>query len=372
LHCCRCGTELTDRRIEGRQRLVCPACGYVAYGQLKVGAGVLVERDGALLLAQRGPAADAFPNTWNLPSGYCEADEPPPVTAAREVFEETGLQVQVGRLVDVYFFDDDPRGNGLLLVYEATISGGQPGSLGECLKSCEEVAATGFFRPGRLPEPLCGGGHDHAIQAWQARALDRWQPGTPMRYCPHCTHPLEKRVAFGRLRPVCPACGFVHFRDPKVGVSVLVEQEGRVLLVQRAIDPGQGRWCLPSGFVEWDESPETAAARECLEETGLAVELLNLMEVAHYTDDFRGPGVNLTFRARVMGGRLRPGDDAAAIRFFAPAELPIAEAVAFVTHRSVLEQWQAAQNRSLEVQCDDDVDRNARVGTGRDFLSDLP
>jgi 8-oxo-dGTP diphosphatase len=371
LHCCRCGTELTERQIEGRLRRVCLACGYVAYSQLKAGAGVLAERDGALLLAQRGPAADAFPNTWNLPSGYCEVDEQPQATAAREVFEETGLRVQVGCLVDVYFFDDDPRGNGLLLVYEASISSGELQNSGERLDS-EEVLAVGFFRPDRLPELLCGGGHDRAIRAWQARALDRWQPGMPMRYCPHCTHPLEKRVAFGRLRPVCPACGFVHLRDPKVGVSVLVEQEGRVLLVQRAIEPGQDQWCLPSGFVEWDEPPETAAARECLEETGLAVKVLNLVEATHYTDDFRGPGVNLTFRAQVTGGRLQPGDDAATIRFFAPAELPLAETVAFASHRRVLEQWRAAPNRSLEVRCDDDVDRNARVGTGRDFLSDFP
>jgi len=321
----------------------------VAYSQLKVGAGVLVERDGALLLARRGPAVDAFPNTWNLPSGYCEVDEPPPATAAREAFEETGLQVRVGRLVDVYFFDDDPRGNGLLLAYEATIFGGE-------LKNSGEVAATGFFRPDSLPEPLCGGGHDRAIRAWQARALGRWQPGTPSRYCPHCTHPLEERVAFDRLRPVCPACGFVHLRDPKVGVSVVVEQAGRVLLVQRAIDPGRGQWSLPAGFVEWDESPEAAAVCECLEETGLAVGNLELLQVTHYTDDFRGPGINLTFRAQVMGGSLRPGDDAAALRFFAPAGLPPAEAVAFISHRGVLEQWRAVQNRSWEVQHDNDVD----------------
>ena len=321
----------------------------MAYGQLKVGAGVLVERNGALLLAQRGPAVDAFPHTWNLPSGYCEADEPPPATAAREVFEETGLQVRVGRLVDVYFFDDDPRGNGLLLVYEATISGGG-------LRNSEEVAATGFFRPDDLPEPLCGAGHDRAIRAWQARASGRWQPGMSPRYCPHCTHPLEEGVAFGRQRLVCPACGFVHLRDPKVGISVVIEQEGRLLLVQRAIEPGQGQWCLPAGFVEWDESPETAAARECLEETGLVVGSLDLLQVTHYTDDFRGPGINLTFRAQVVGGSLHPADDAAALGFFAPAELPPATAVAFASHRRVLEQWRAAHTRTLEVQHDNGVD----------------
>jgi ADP-ribose pyrophosphatase YjhB (NUDIX family) len=324
-----------ERLVEGRLRPVCAACDQVSYRQLKVGAGVLLQQDGALLLVQRGPEG-AFPGAWNLPAGYCEADEPPPVTAARETAEETGLRVQVGRLVDVYYFDDDARGNGLLLVYEAEAVGGELESDGQ------EAVGVGFFLPERLPEPLCGGGHDRAIEAWRARALDRWQPGLAMRYCPHCTHVLEERLAFDRKRCVCPACGFVHFREPKVGVSVLVEQAGKILLVQRAIDPGEGLWSLPSGFVEWDEPPDAAAIRECAEETGLVVGALDLLDVRHYTDDYRGPGLNLTYRARVTGGSLRPGDDAQAARWFAPAELPPAEQIAFVSHRFALERWRTA------------------------------
>jgi 8-oxo-dGTP diphosphatase len=331
--CFRCGTRQTEAEVEGWLRPVCPACGYVAYRQLKVGAGVLVERDGALLLVRRGPDSKAFPGTWNLPSGYCEADESPRMAAAREAAEETGLRVEVGRLVDAYCFDDDPRGNGVLLVYEAGIVGGTLEGDGR------EAVGARFSPPDGLPKALCGGGHDRAIRAWQARALDRWQSGAPMRYCPHCTHLLQERPAFGRVRPACPACGFVHFRELKVGVSVVVEQEGQLLLVQRAVEPGKGKWCLPSGFVEWDEAPEAAAARECAEETGLEVADLELLEVRHYTDDFRGPGINLTYQAQVKRGVLRPGDDAGAVRFFGPGELPVAEAVAFQGHRLVVDGW---------------------------------
>ena len=286
-----------------------------------------------MLLLKRGPAADAFPGAWNLPSGYCEADERPPVAAAREAAEETALQVRIGRLAGVYYFDDDPRGAGLLLAYEGVVVGGNLRVDGE------EAAAAGYFLPDRLPQSLCGGGHDQAISAWQARSQGRWQPGQPMRYCPHCMHPLEEKLAFERLRNVCPACGFVHFRAPKVGVSVLVEDGERILLIRRAVEPGMGKWSLPSGFIEWDEPPEVAAVRECAEETGLILSDLELLDASHYTDDFRGPGISLVYRGRVESGALLPGDDASEARFFSHSDLPPARAIAFQGHRLLLESW---------------------------------
>jgi ADP-ribose pyrophosphatase YjhB (NUDIX family) len=256
----------------------------------------------------------------------------------REAAEETGLRVEAGRLVDAYFFDNDSRGNGILLVYEAGIVSG------ELVADGREVVVAGFFPAEQLPAPLCGGGHDLAIMAWQTRAQARWQPGSSMRFCPHCTHSLVTELAFDRLRPVCPACGFVHFRAPKVGVSVLVEAEDRVLLVRRAVEPGLGKWSLPSGFVEWDESPEAAAVRECEEETGLVLGDVALLDVRHYTEDYRGAGINLTYRGCVVGGVLRPGDDAADVRFFATFELPAAEEIAFQGHRLVLDRWRAQRS----------------------------
>jgi 8-oxo-dGTP diphosphatase len=149
-------------------------------------------------------------------------------------------------------------------------------------------------------------------------------------------------------------CAFVHIAHTlwrnawpltacaKVGVSILVERDGKMLLVKRGVDPGRGQWCLPSGFIEWDESPQAAAVRECLEETGLAVENLILLEATHYTDDFRGAGINLTFQGQVNGGSLRAGDDASVARFFVPDELPPMEAIAFDSHRLALERWRTA------------------------------
>lgn len=345
MHCLWCGSPTSQQTIEGRPRQVCSSCGRVHYLQLKLGAGVLLQHGGRLLLVRRGSDADAFPGAWCIPAGYCESDEPPSVAAARETLEETGLEVSVGRLVDAYFFDDDWRGNGILMVYEAEAVAGSLESVAGRVPVPGEVDAMGLFGADGLPEPLCGGGHDRAIGAWRKGSLDRWEPGLPLRFCPHCAHHLQEGIAFGRLRRLCPACGFVHFREPKVGVSLLVEHAGSVLLVQRAIAPGKGKWSLPSGFIEWDETPEAAAVRECQEETGLQISDLRLLDVVHYAEDFRGPGINLLYQGRIAGGVLRAGDDASSARFFAAGELPPHGSIAFPGHSQALDRWVEAVRR---------------------------
>ena len=158
-YCIRCGSPMERRFIahEGRERAVCPRCGWVHYPHLKVGAGVLIERDGRLLLLRRAHAP--WPGAWNIPAGYVEIDEPPEVAAAREAREETGLEVRILGLLDARFFADDPRGNGLLLVYRAEVVGGQ-------LRAADETDAVGFFSPEEIPAQLAGGAHDVVIRAW--------------------------------------------------------------------------------------------------------------------------------------------------------------------------------------------------------------
>ncbi|HEX6954448.1 MAG TPA: NUDIX domain-containing protein [Agromyces sp.] len=103
--------------------------------------------------------------------------------------------------------------------------------------------------------------------------------------------------------------------------AVVTDPQGRVLLVRRARDPQRGRWSVPGGRVEPGESLEQAAAREVLEETGLRVELAGELWSVRIP---AGPGREYQvhdFAATVAGGDLAPGDDAADVRWVAPAEL---------------------------------------------------
>ncbi len=141
----------------------------------------------------------------------------------------------------------------------------------------------------------------------------------------------------GRVREVCPACEFVLYRNPVPGAGVLVEMESGVVLVQRGQSPFIGWWALPSGYIEADESVEQAAIRECKEETGLDVELLELFGVDSFPEGAQQSGIVIFYRARPVGGELQAGDDAHDVGIFSHDALP--ENLAFRTHREVLARW---------------------------------
>jgi ADP-ribose pyrophosphatase YjhB (NUDIX family) len=127
---------------------------------------------------------------------------------------------------------------------------------------------------------------------------------------------------FGRLRPICPSCGWVYFADPKVAAAVLVEQDGAVLLVRRVNPPFQGLWSLPAGFVDAGEDPARAAERECLEETGLRVRVTGLLEVLAGQEHARGAHILIVYRAEIVSGVITAGDDADRAAFFSRQHLP--------------------------------------------------
>ena len=113
---------------------------------------------------------------------------------------------------------------------------------------------------------------------------------------------------------------------PLLGVSVLVRRDGKVLLVRRGRPPAAGLWSLPGGKVEFGERLEVAAIREISEETGIAIDRLERIDMAEIiTRDVAGAvdwhAVLVVFAGRYVAGEVQAGDDAAEARWVTGAGL---------------------------------------------------
>ena len=155
-----------------------------------------------------------------------------------------------------------------------------------------------------------------------------------IKFCPRCGTMVDRVESFGAMRPVCPQCGWIYFQDPKVAAAVLVEMDGCVLLVRRVNEPFRGLWTLPAGFVNGGEDPAEAAARECLEETGLSVRVTHVLEIIPGREHERGADFVIVYHAEVVSGELVPADDADAAEWFPRDALP---PLAFRATQQVLE-----------------------------------
>jgi len=142
------------------------------------------------------------------------------------------------------------------------------------------------------------------------------------KYCPRCATLVNLEDRYGAVRAVCPNCKWIHFFDPKVAAAVLVERDGRVLLVRRVGEPFRGLWTLPAGFINSGEDPADAAARECLEETGLSVRVTRLFDIVAGREHPNGADFVIVYHAEVIGGELKADDDADAAEWFAKENLP--------------------------------------------------
>lgn len=140
---------------------------------------------------------------------------------------------------------------------------------------------------------------------------------------------------------------------PIVGVGAVVVDQGRVLLVQRGHEPSKGKWSLPGGMLELGESLTNGVAREVKEETGLNVEVIELVELIDRIHKESGPSgesvryhyVIADYLCRILGGTLQAASDAAAVRWVERAEWNSHSALALdpITVRVIEAGWQRAK-----------------------------
>jgi 8-oxo-dGTP diphosphatase len=157
-------------------------------------------------------------------------------------------------------------------------------------------------------------------------------------FCPRCGTPIKREQLYGQLREVCPNCKWIHFIDPKVAAAVLVTANQRVLLVRRATEPFRGLWTLPAGFINGGEDPAEAAARECLEETGLNVRVMGVYDIVSGREHPRGADFVIVYQAEVLSGEMKAEDDADAVEWFDRENLP---ELAFRATQKVLQSFYA-------------------------------
>lgn len=153
----------------------------------------------------------------------------------------------------------------------------------------------------------------------------------------HCAHCGDRLPPAGARQGgvACPSCGSVRYRNPVAGVALVARDgAGRVLLGRRARGEYAGLWCIPCGYVEWDEDVRAAAEREFYEETGLQARAGRALAVYSNFHNARQHTVGTWFEADLLGGELRPLDgELDALQWCDPGEPP---PLAFPTDALVL------------------------------------
>lgn len=115
-------------------------------------------------------------------------------------------------------------------------------------------------------------------------------------------------------------------------VGCIVEDAGRILMCRRAIEPAHGKWTLPAGFLEMDESCAAGALRETYEEAGAEAEVLGL----HSSLDLPFIGqIYSMYRARLLKPQITAGVESLEVEFFEPGEIPWDELAFPVIHHAL-------------------------------------
>lgn len=161
---------------------------------------------------------------------------------------------------------------------------------------------------------------------------------TPIKHCRNCGTAVIYRIPDDgdtKERAVCEACSTIHYENPLNVVGTVPHWGDKVLLCKRNIEPRWGKWTLPAGFMELNETVAEGAARETLEEAGAQFEMEGLFSLVNVA---RVGQVHMFYRARLLSDIFNPGFETIEARLFSEADIPWDE-IAFRTVKETLERY---------------------------------
>lgn len=161
-------------------------------------------------------------------------------------------------------------------------------------------------------------------------------------YCPKCGYKLKYMAYQERDRLTCLGCSYILYENPIVGVAAIVlNNERQILLGRRKTGYYSQLWCIPCGYLEYDEDVYAGVRREFKEETNLDIELLSLFTVQSNFHDPECHTVGIWFLAQITGGKMLAGDDLDQLGYF---DLDNPPALAFPSDEVVLNLLNSGSN----------------------------
>ncbi len=150
--------------------------------------------------------------------------------------------------------------------------------------------------------------------------------------------PTVRKIPDGdnRARLVCPDCGYIEYSNPKIVIGAVCTWQDRVLLCRRAIEPRLGRWTIPAGFMELNETMAAGAAREVAEEACAQVRIDELLGI--YEIPWIGQ-VHVVYRAAMLSPEHAAGEESLDSALVSWSDIPWDE-MAFPSVVWALEQAQ--------------------------------
>lgn len=162
------------------------------------------------------------------------------------------------------------------------------------------------------------------------------------KFCPICGAPrvnIEPSVPFR-----CGSCGHTTFFGPVAAVGgVVLNKQGKVLLIERARDPGKGKLGMPGGFVDAHETAESSLHREVLEEVGIKIENLRFLLTYPNRYTYQGvtsPVLDLFYSAQVCDGQVINASCAEVSKWmWTDLTVQVLDRMAFESNRLALEHF---------------------------------